>query len=195
MEQAFETKRIPPVEEDEASAEVREIYDDVKQFLQVPFVPNGFKVAATSPAALKIHWAFTRAFYENSTLPHALSAMIMYTIATKNNCVYCSTNNELTCRTLGIDEDTLAALVEDLASVSPQRIRAIIEFSLKVAKYPQTVIEEDYEILRRHGVSDGEIVEIVQVAGAAVFMDIMSDALKIEVEEPTSSALASMRGS
>ena len=120
--------------------------------------------------------------------------MILYTIAAKSNCLYCSSNHEVSCRTMGIDEETLTALVEDLESVSPQRIGAIIEFALKVAKHSQTVTEEDYETLRQLGVDDGEIVEIVQVAAAGVYFDIMMDALKVDVEGETYSALADLRG-
>jgi alkylhydroperoxidase family enzyme len=95
----------------------------------------------------------------------------------------------LTCRTLGVDEETLTLLVKDLGNVNPERIRAIIEFALKVAKDPQGLVAADYDRVREQGVTDEEIVEIVTVAGFAVFSDIMADALKVEVEAPIAQAL------
>jgi uncharacterized peroxidase-related enzyme len=195
MEHSSRAQGIPVVHEADATGEVARLYDEVKQFMQIPFVPNMSKALATSPAALTIHWMLTRTFYEQTTLPKALSSMIFYTIAATSNCAYCTAGQELQCRTLGIDDETLTALVEDIGSVSPQRIGAIIEFALKTAKHPQSITEADYEGLRRHGITDGEIVEIVQVAAAGVYLDILADALKIEVEGPTHQALANLRES
>lgn len=184
---------IQMVEESEAGGEVARLYDEMKRFMQAPFVHNMPKVIGNSAAALNIHWTLTRTFFEQSTLPHALSAMIWYTIAAKSDCNYCSANQELACRSMGIDDDTLGALVEDIGSVSPQRIGAIVEFALKTAKYPQSITEQDYEELRRHGISDGEIVEIVQIAATGVYLDIMADALRVEVEQQTHEALAGLQ--
>src|SRR3990172_7985904 len=77
--------------------------------------------------ALAIYWNMIRGFYQHSTLPQSLASMILYTVAERGHCQYCSSSHELTCRTLGIDEATLSALAQDLSHVSPQRIRAIIE--------------------------------------------------------------------
>jgi alkylhydroperoxidase family enzyme len=98
-------------------------------------------------------------------------------------------SHEVTCRTLGIDEETLAQLVEDLGAVNPLRVKAIIEFALKAAKHPQELVAEDYEYVRDQGVSDEEIVEIILIAAVGVFSDILADSLKIEVDAITRQAL------
>jgi uncharacterized peroxidase-related enzyme len=177
------------VEEDEAIGEVAELYETIKRDMQMPFVPNMVKALAVSPAALKIQWGMVQAFYSHTTLPQSLIAMISFTIAEKSHCTYCSAANELTCRTLGVDEETLALLIKDLDSVNPERIRAIIEFALKVAKDPQGLVAADYDRVREQGVMDEEIVEIIVVASIAVLSDIMADALKVEVEAPIAEAL------
>ncbi|MCL4295560.1 MAG: peroxidase-related enzyme [Anaerolineae bacterium] len=180
---------LPMIEEDEATDEVAQIYAEAKREMQVPFVPNFVKAVAISPAALAILWNAYRAFLQHSTLPQSLTAMIQFTIARANQCEYCSVNHELTCRTLGIDEETLTALVEDLGNVSPKRIRAIIEFSLKVAHDPRGLVAEDYERLREQGITDEELVEIILIAAQGSFNDILADALKIKVDAPVAEAL------
>jgi uncharacterized peroxidase-related enzyme len=177
------------VEEDEATEEVAQIYAEIKRDMQVPFVPNYFKALAISPAALTINWDSFRSFFHHATLPQALTAMIHYTIAKSRQCEYCSATNELTCRTLGIDEETLAALVENLGNVSPQRIRAIIEFSLKVAHNPQSLVAEDYDQVREHGVTDEELTEIIVIVALGNMSDTLADALKIKVDAPIAMAL------
>jgi uncharacterized peroxidase-related enzyme len=180
---------LPMIEEYEATEEVAEIYDEIKREMQVPFVPNIMKALAPSPEALTIAWGVYRSFFEQTTLPHSLVPMVLYAIAEAGNCRYCSAKNELTCRTLGIDEETLNALVHDLDSVSPQRIAAIIGFAVKVAHDPQGLVTEDYERVREQGGTDAEIVEVVQLAALGKYFDIIADALKIQVDSEIENAL------
>ena len=180
---------LPLIEEQEATGEVAQIYADFKRELQIPFVSNMMQGLAISPAALSIHWAFTQSFFKHTTIPQSLTAMILFAIAETGNCEYCSAGNELTCRTLGIDEETLSALVEDIGNVSPQRIAAIIEFALKVSHDPQGLVAEDYERVREQGITDEELVEIILIAAIGNYSDTLADALKIEVESMVSEAL------
>lgn len=180
---------LPLIQEAEAVGEVERIYAEVKREWQTPFVPNIFKALAVSPAAVTMYWEMLSSFYRNTTFPQSLSSMILYTIAETGNCTYCSAGHELTCRTLGIDEATLSALVEDLGNVSPERVRALIEFSLKVAHDPKSLIAEDYQRLRDAGVMDAEVAELILIACLGVMGDTLADALKIEVDPETSRAL------
>jgi uncharacterized peroxidase-related enzyme len=177
------------VEEEAASEEVARIYAEVKREMQLPVVPNIMKGLAVSPAALAIHWGMTCTFYQHTTLPEALTSMILFTIAEVSNCRYCSAGHELTCRMLGIDEETLKALIEDLDNVSPQRTRAIIEFAIKASHDPQGLVAQDYQRVREHGVTDEELTEIILVVAIAQYADTLADALKIEVEPMVAEAL------
>jgi len=180
---------IPMIEEQEATETVAELFDAVKRELQVPAVPNMIKTLGVSPAALAIHIGMFQAMTANVTLPFSLVAMIGYTVAEYANCEYCSANNELLCRTLGIDEETLAQVARDLGNVDPERVRVIIQFAVKMSKYPQSVTHEDFDRLREFGVSDEEILEIVIVAAHAVSADIIADTLKVPVEPDVYTAL------
>ena len=178
------------VEEDEATGEVAALYEEIKREMLLPEVPNMFKALGASPAALAISWSWFGALYRHSTLPQSLLAMILYAIAERNNCRYCSASHELSCRTLGIDEETLHRLVNDLPHLSPERIRATIQFALKVAGSPKALVREDYDALRAQGVSEAELVEIIHLAAMASSGDTLADALKIEVDPAVSEALA-----
>lgn len=181
------------IEEDEAPAEIAEIYDQIKRDLQLPIVPNMVKALANSPGALAIHWAINRSFEEHTTLPQALTSMILFTISETSNCTYCSTANELICRTLGINEETITALVKDLSNVSPQRIQVIIDFALRVAQDAQSLTLEDYDRVRAEGVTDEELIQIIQTAAVGVYLDIMADALKVDVDSIILQALEQIR--
>lgn len=173
---------LQPVEEAEATGDVAQIYSEIKRDLQAPFLPNMFKTLAISPAALASAWGLYGNFLRQTTLPRALMSMILFTVAESRDCEYCAAQNEFACRTLGVDEETLSALVNDLDNVSPERIRAIIAFALKVSHDPLGVGAEDYERLRELGITDEELVDIVLNAAMATFFDILADSLKVEVE-------------
>ena len=180
---------LPIIEEEDATGEVAGIYADIKRELQLPIVPNHLKVLAVSPAALTTYWDFTRSFYRNTTLPDSLTSMILFAIAERANCQYCSASHELTCRTLGVDEETLRSLADDLGHVSPQRVQAVIEFAIKVAEDPQSLAAEDYERVREQGVTDEELVEIILIAAIGKFNDTLADAVKIEIDDMVVEAL------
>ena len=180
---------LPLVEEHEATGRVAELYAEIRRELRVSAVPNYFKALAASPAILAIFWAYYRAFLEHSTLPESLTAMILYAVAEQNECQYFSAGHELSCRTLGIDEATLQTLVHDLPHLTPERIRMTIQFALKVARAPKSLVREDYDALRAQGVSDDELVELVHIAAMGNAGDVMADALQIEVEAAVSQAL------
>jgi uncharacterized peroxidase-related enzyme len=180
---------LPIIAEKEATNEVARIYAEIKRDMQLPIVPNMMKGLAVSPAALAVHWDLTRSFYQNTTLPQSLTAMILFSIAQRNKCQYCSASHELSCRTLGLEEETLRALVEDLDNLSPRRVQAIIQFALKVSHDPQSLTPEDYQQVRDEGVTDEELVEIILIAAIGNYADILADALKIEVEPMVNEAL------
>ena len=181
---------LPMIEESEATGEIAQLYEEGKRVLEMPFVPNIAKAIAISPPVLTMVIDVYRTFYQNVTLPQSLLAMISYCIPTAKNCKYCAANGELTCRSLGIDEETLEMLAKDLGNVSPKRIQAVIQFAVQCALDPQSLAAEDYNRVRAQGVSDEELVEIIFIAGIANFSDTLADALKIEVDKETAQALA-----
>jgi uncharacterized peroxidase-related enzyme len=173
---------MPIVDEDLATGETAALHEEIKRDLQSPIVPNLGTALGASPPALKIFWDMLASVDKNRTIPEALSTMISFTIAKTNNCQYCSAYNEFSCRQLGVDEDTLTALVQDLGSVNPQRVRAIIEFALKVAKHAKDLSLADYDMVREQGVSDEEIMEIILIAAVSSAIDIIADSMQVEVE-------------
>ena len=184
---------LPYIEEDEATGEVADLYETWKRDFQVPYVPNFLKAMASSPEMLAFSHVYWMAAYTHFTLPQSLISMIQYTIATRNNCLYCSANHEITCRTLGVDEDTLNKLVDDLDNLNPERIRAIIDFAWKASQHAQGLSRKDFDRVREQGVTDGEIVEIIMIAAMGNLNDTVADALQIDVDNVVATALEELR--
>lgn len=180
---------FPIIEPQEADPELAQLYAQIQQEAGLPTVPNWAKLGAFSPTSLDIYLAVLQAFNRNITLPPALVPMILYCIANARNCTYCAANQELFCRTLGVDDATLENLANDLDNVSPKRLRAIIQFAMRCAFDAQGLTTADYQQVRDQGISDDELAQIIFLAALANFNDTLADSLKIAVEPEVLEAL------
>lgn len=180
---------IQGIRENEATGEVTGLYDEIRREMGIPYVPNILKALAHSPRALEGTWRAVHDVFLQTSIPHSLAAMIMYSVASANKCNYCGSIHKVTCRTAGIDENTLATLDGDLAALSPVRVQKIVEFARKCAMDRHSLTSADYESLRELGVSDEELVEIVALAALANYLDTISDSLKLEVDDAIAQAL------
>ncbi|MBX3059601.1 MAG: hypothetical protein KF770_24380 [Anaerolineae bacterium] len=171
---------FPMIEPEEADPDVAQLYTDMQQQAGLSFVTNANKSLGSSPAALTIYRDMMQTFFTHLTLPEALVPMILYSIASARNCVYCSVVNGSFCRALGVDDETLEKLAHDLGHVNPQRLRVIIEFAVKCSQSPQGLVAEDYEQVREQGVSDDELLQIIFLAALGNFNDTLADSVKAE---------------
>lgn len=84
---------------------------------------------------------------------------------------------------LGVNPDTLNQLVEDVGELTEPRLRAMILFAVKCSRNPQSLTEEDYQSLRRHGLEQSEIVEVIGMSAVAVYATIIADATAMEPDD------------
>lgn len=182
---------VAPVAESNATGAVAEEYAEIRRVLELPFVPDLFKTTAHAPQVLAGTWALERNIFVQSELPMPLAAMILYAISVAKNCKYSSSAHYLTCRSLGVDESAMQSLQGDFSGLTPERTRAIVGFARTAALEPHSLRRADYDAVRRHGVGDRELVEIVGLAALGNYMDTLAEGLKVEVDEIVSQALAS----
>ena len=187
--QTLPVSGFPLLEPDEVDPEIADLYTAIQREYDLPNVPNSAKALGVSQAGLEIYLQIVQAFHQHISLPQSIVPIILYTIATRRNCNYCSATNELYCRTLGVDDETLEHLVKDLDHVSPERLQVIIRFSVKCAFDPQGLVEADYDRLRDDGISDDEIAQIIFVTALANFNDTLADSFKIDVDPAVKQAL------
>lgn len=185
----IEISNIELVDEATTDPELTSEFDAIRKGMQLPFVPNLFRASAIAPNVLKGTWAVFDQVFSQSSLPVQLKAMILYSIASANQCEYCSVVHQATCKSLGVDEATLKMLTENIKELEPRRVQAIVDFALKVADLSYTLLEEDYENVRDQGVSEEELVEIIGLAGLGNYLDALADAYKIAVDGPIRDAL------
>ncbi len=180
---------LPMVEENEATPKIADSFDDIKRVLEIPFVPNIHKMLANSPAALTGTWEALRNVFLQTSLPVSLASMILFSISAAKKCQYCSAIHQVTCKTLGVEAETLAALDSNLEALAPQRVQAIVKFAQKVALDPQGLEAADYDTVREQGIGDQELMEIIALAALGNFLDTLADGMKVEVDSVFTEAL------
>lgn len=173
---------VPSISPDEADPEIAEVYAEIKHITEVPIVSNMWQVLGNSMCALTGSWQLFSNLYLQGNLPMTLKALILFSVASAHHCRYCGAIHEVTCRFLGIDEDNLETIVQDLGRLTPERMRKIIQFAIRCADEPHALKEEDYAQIRDYGITNSEIVEIVSLAAMGSYFDILADALKLEVD-------------
>jgi uncharacterized peroxidase-related enzyme len=112
-----------------------------------------------------------------------LKEMIFVAISAAKNCVYCEAAHLAFCRILKVDPETCVNLVGNVDAIRPERTRDIVKFGLKAGISPQNIGDADYAMLKRHGIDDAAIIEIVAMSGFAVNAITIADALKLDADE------------
>ena len=174
---------LPVLDEESATGEVRDVFDDVRRTLEIPFVPNIHRAAAGAPNVLSATWAALSKAFLSTSLPMPLASMILFSISAARNCEYCSAVHQITCKNLGVEEDTLAIINSDLDGLTPRRVQAIIKFAQKCAFDPQSLGADAFADIRGEGITDQEIVEIIGLAALGNYLDTLADSMKIEVDD------------
>ncbi|MDO9405479.1 MAG: carboxymuconolactone decarboxylase family protein [Polaromonas sp.] len=74
---------------DDASDEVRAVFDDIKKTRNVPDVNNIWKYLANDPVTLRRTWASVREVMTPGALDTLTKEMLYLAISITNNCGYC----------------------------------------------------------------------------------------------------------
>ena len=64
-----------------------------------------------------------------------------------------------------------------------EREKAIVQYSLKITETPSKMTKEDVDTLRKVGMTDEAILNVVMVNGYFAFVNRMADGLGVELEE------------
>jgi AhpD family alkylhydroperoxidase len=80
---------VPLIQYENASDEVRAVYDDIKRTRNVKDVNNFWKALANHPALLKQTWESSREVMKPGALDAVTKEMIYIAVSAAHNCDYC----------------------------------------------------------------------------------------------------------
>jgi len=101
------------IEYNEASAEVRAIYDDIMATRKTDWINNFWKAIAHDPATLKRTWESLKAIMGPGALDPLTKELIYVAVSVTNNCHYCIASHTAS----GVQEGNDAGNVQGIAAV------------------------------------------------------------------------------
>lgn len=103
------TVKMP--DENEVSAEVGEVFADIRQTFGMPMVPNLFKVMAHNPAYLKASWQRVKVIMGPGLIDRKTKEMIAVAVSATNGCDYCVNAHTAALKGMGVEDGELVELM------------------------------------------------------------------------------------
>ena len=99
------------VENDQASPEVRAVYDDIMRTRQTDRVNNFWKALAHDPAVLRRTWESVKQVMAAGALDPLVKEMIYVAVSVTNQCGYCIASHTAAAKKAGMTEAMFAELM------------------------------------------------------------------------------------
>ncbi|MGH6671894.1 MAG: carboxymuconolactone decarboxylase family protein [Xanthobacteraceae bacterium] len=171
---------IPIVDPDAAAPEVNAVYEEFYRRMQFPSAPNFITVQGHSEASSRGIWELLKNVLLGGILPRWKKELIIVAVSRQRGCQYCIAAHTACCTMLGVNAEYM---VRDVNRISDPILRDSILFAMKSARDPQSLTDSDFESLRRHGLSESVITELISVSALAVYLNIIADATAVEPDE------------
>jgi AhpD family alkylhydroperoxidase len=103
---------MPLIEYDDASPEVRAVYDDIMETRQVDWVNNFWKALAADPVTLRRTWESVKEVMAPGGALDPLTKELVYVaVSITNGCEYCIASHTASARKKGMSDEQLAELL------------------------------------------------------------------------------------
>jgi uncharacterized peroxidase-related enzyme len=170
------------VPERDADGPTRRVYEEILKVKHLHKLPHFFQTLANSTPVLQGTWSVYCDVSTRGLVSEVLKEMIFVAISAVTECKYCEAAHLAFCRILKVDAETCENLVHNIDALEPLRTRNIVRFAVKAGTEPKSMVKADYDALRKEGLSDEEIIEIVAMSAFARYAITIAEALKLDVD-------------
>lgn len=183
-------KRNTLVEYDDASPEVRAVYDEIMDTMGSPSVLNFLKALGHNPHVLRAVWEMLRETVIEGEIPALLKQLILFKISITVGNEYCTSLHGHGALNLDptLTYDDLVALSGGACSANlPPSFPVAIEVISRASIDSKSVEDSDYKFedqLREEGFSESEIDELLAVGFFGVMMNMLTDTYDVPWEQP-----------
>jgi uncharacterized peroxidase-related enzyme len=169
--------RISLVEAENASPEVKEIYEKALRGK-----PGNFqKALAHRPDALKNFLPFYPSV--GRSLDRKLYEMIYIRVSVLNACHYCLQHHLASSKRAGLTPDDWKALKAGDCTRFSEKEQAAVAYAEKLTRSSKDITDGDFAKLKKH-FSDAEIVDLHLLVGLVNLTNRFTDPLGLELEFP-----------
>jgi uncharacterized peroxidase-related enzyme len=161
------------------------LYDEFCRRMGFPAPPNFITTQGHAPETGRGTWEFVKHVLLGGETPRWQKELMIVAISRERNCRYCMAAHTACCTMLGVNAEYM---VDDVSRIPDAVVRDKILFAMKAARDPQGLTSADFDRLRAHGLGHAQIVELIGVAGLAVYLNILADASGMQQDEMISGA-------
>ncbi len=168
-----------------ASSEVKEIYEDSMRTLGIPFVLNWLKCQGENAIILKGNWEKLKHTLLLGDVPNILKQIIIHNISKKKECNYCATVHGIIANSMSkvLTDDDRFVFTENMNSdIIPSSYKTAISIITNAALNPQSFSDKDLKKLSNEGFSSTEIIELLSLADLVNMATTIADISGIKVD-------------
>src|SRR5678815_1503807 len=99
------------IDYEDASPEVRAVYDDIMATRQTDWINNFWKAIANDPATLRRSWESVKQIMAPGTLDAVTKEMIYLAVSATNQCGYCIASHTASARKAGMSDAMFAEVM------------------------------------------------------------------------------------
>jgi AhpD family alkylhydroperoxidase len=170
---------------EQASTDIRSIYDETMKEMGIPFVLNWFKCQGNNATLLRGNWEKLRATMLRGNVPFLLKQLIIYNISNQKGCSYCAHAHGVIANTVGTEMMGSAnqKITDNLDSeIIPSSYRTAIKIITKCALTPAATTDADFIALQEEGFSGDEIQELMALADLTNMINTIADISGIKID-------------
>jgi uncharacterized peroxidase-related enzyme len=156
---------IETIAEDRATGKLKALYDEL--IFKRGKVANVMKAHSLNPASLEMHLRlYELTMLGESGLSRAERETVAVVISTINKCDYCIVHHADALNHYWRDKERLIKLVNDFQSAElPERAVEMCQYAVRLTLTPDKISQNDIEKLRKHLLSDKDILDLNLVVG------------------------------
>jgi len=180
---------IFPLVSNPEDKELQDLYQEIIDFgFGNEFPINWFTSQTSRPDILKSTWNLTKNVLIQGLLPASVKQMIAMSISKQNSCRYCEVTHTGALSAMGVPKEQIISCASDPDLLEiPSPHREIIQFAVKAAGDPNSIVPADYDKLKEIGFTKEEILEAGMMAAFTNFINTWADLSGIPLDqEPTS---------
>jgi 4-carboxymuconolactone decarboxylase len=170
--------RLSVLDENNISADIRPLYDDIMRRRQGQGLPNSYKVLMRSPGICEKWFDLGYALRYETSLSQALAELVMIIATGQYRCQHAFYTHAIRGKKEGLSPDIIEALRQGKEpSFSDPVQKAVYDLASEVAERAD-VSDEKFEAVRAL-LGERALVEIIAIAGYYVMLSAMMNSLRI----------------
>ena len=184
---------LTPVEQ--ATGELKQLYDEVERVRGAGRVSNLFKAYGKFPALGRANFDRLMVLLTKGGLSARLKEAVMVALAEINHCTYCVAFHATAMNASGASEAEILAARQfdpDGIGLDPKE-RALFEFALKANGDPHAITQADVDGVRALGATDADLVEVLETVNTGNAFNLFAGALGVGADDFLHYALDSGR--